>query len=78
MKIIESRGAQVFPLNGAETDLLDHYRCRFVLDRQGRSAADDDVLALLAAVGASYGWMHVEKFQSFDGTPGFTLAAGEA
>ena len=78
LKIIESRGAQVYPLNGAETDVLDHYRCRFVPDRPGKSMSDSDVLALLGAVGARYSWMHVEKLQSFDDAPAFTLAAGEA
>lgn len=77
LKIIESRGAQVYPPNKSETDVLDHYRCRFVIDRQGRSAADGDVLALLGAIGACYSWMHVEKLQGFYGAPGFTLAAGE-
>lgn len=78
LKIIESRGAQVYPPNGAETDVLDHYRCRFVPDRHDKGVSEADVLALLGAVGARYSWMHVEKLQSFDGAPGFTLAAGES
>lgn len=78
LKIIESRGAQVYPLNGAETDVLDHYRCRFVPTRGSKGLTDAEVLALLGTIGARYSWMHVEKLQSFDDVPGYTLAAGEA
>ncbi|MGD9539121.1 MAG: NADP-dependent isocitrate dehydrogenase [Alphaproteobacteria bacterium] len=77
LKIIESRGAQVYPASGAETDVIDHFRCRFVAN-DNASLGDADVLALLGLIGTHYGWMHVEKLQSFDGAPTFTLAAGES
>jgi isocitrate dehydrogenase len=78
LKIIESRGAQVYPANGAETDVIDHYRCRFVARDGAKPLNDAEVLALLALIGAHHRWMHVEKLQSFDNAPAFTLAAGES
>jgi isocitrate dehydrogenase len=77
LKMISNRGTKVYKDNGAMTDCVDHWRCRFVL-RDGAQDLDDGALfGLLAKVAAKHRWMHVEKLQEFDGAPAFSLAQGE-
>jgi len=77
LKMISNRGMQVYPPQGGNTDMVDHWRCRFVL-RDGAAELDDPtVLDLLARVGAGHRWNHVEKLQEFDGEPAYTRAQGE-
>ncbi len=76
LKMISSRGTQVWPATGGITDLVDHCRCRFVYTGDG-DATDADIIALLSALSAELRWMHLEKLQSFDGAAGFSKAQGE-
>ncbi|AEV16679.1 Isocitrate dehydrogenase [Thermus sp. CCB_US3_UF1] len=76
LKMISNRGTQVYPPTGGLTDLVDHYRCRFLYTGEGE-ATDREVLDLVARVGNRVRWMHLEKLQEFDGVPGFTKAQGE-
>ncbi len=77
LKMISNRGTKVYPPTGAITDVVDHYRCRFIL-RDGQGEVEDrHVLDLLQRIGAHLRWMHIEKLQEFDGEPGFTKAQGE-
>ncbi|MDW8478600.1 MAG: NADP-dependent isocitrate dehydrogenase [Xanthomonadales bacterium] len=76
LKMISSRGTQVWPPTGGITDLVDHYRCRFLFTREGEPG-DADFLALLGALSRELRWMHVEKLQEFDCAPGFSKAQGE-
>ncbi len=75
LKMVSNRGTKVYPDTGAMTAWVDHWRCRFVA--QGGEPDDAALLALLARVGTTHRWMHVEKLQSFDGVAGFTKAQGE-
>jgi isocitrate dehydrogenase len=76
LKMISNRGTKVYPPTGALTACVDQWRCRFV-GRDGGEAAAADVLALLARVGATHRWMHVERLMTIDGEPGYTRAQGE-
>jgi isocitrate dehydrogenase len=76
LKMLSCRGTQVWPATGGITDLVDHYRGRFLHTGSGEPS-DADFLALLGALSAGLRWMHVEKLQEFDGAPGFTKAQGE-
>jgi isocitrate dehydrogenase len=74
---VSSRGTKVYPPTGAITDVVDHYRCRFMLrDAQG-DASDAQILDLVQRVASRFRWMHIEKLQEFDGAQGFTKAQGE-
>jgi isocitrate dehydrogenase len=75
LKMISSRGTMVYPGRAAPS-LVDHYRCRFIA-RGEDDIGDDDILDLVARIGAAVRWMHIEKLQKFDGEPGFTRAQGE-
>ncbi len=76
LKMVSNRGTKVFPVDGTSPDVVDHWRCRFVA-RTEDALRDEDVLSLLARVGARHRWMHVERLQEFDGAPAFTKAQGE-
>jgi isocitrate dehydrogenase len=67
LEMITNRGAIVYPSNGRRVSLVDHYRCRFVLRDGVRRLGDEEILSLLATIGHSHRWMHVEKLQEFDG-----------
>ncbi|GAB6876748.1 NADP-dependent isocitrate dehydrogenase [Thermaerobacter litoralis] len=76
LKMISNRGTQVYPPTGGLTDLVDHYRCRFLYKGEGE-ARQEDVVDLVQRVGSRFRWMQIEMLQEFDGEPGFTKAQGE-
>jgi isocitrate dehydrogenase len=79
LKMISNRGTMVYP-GRVTPSLVDHFRCRFVVDAgaEGSARADDgDILELVGRIGARHRWMHLEKLQSFAGVPGYTRAQGE-
>ena len=76
LKMSSNRGTQVYPPTGGLTDLVDHYRCRFLYTGEGE-AKDPEILDLVSRVASRFRWMHLEKLQEFDGEPGFTKAQGE-
>nr|BCX01749.1 MAG: isocitrate dehydrogenase [NADP] [Bacteroidota bacterium] len=77
LKMISNRGTKVYPPTGAITDVVDHYRCRFLLHGGAGEATDEQIVDLVQRIGSRLRWMHLEKLQEFDGAPGFTKAQGE-
>ena len=77
LRLISNRGTQVYPVLLAEPDLVDVWRCRFLVQDAQADAVPDDLLELLRQVGTVAPWMHVEKLQEFDGEDGFSKAQGE-
>ncbi|MFN3689973.1 MAG: isocitrate/isopropylmalate family dehydrogenase, partial [Fimbriimonadales bacterium] len=77
LKMISNRGTRVYPPTGAITDVVDHYRCRFLLRDESGDATDAQILELVGRVGSRFRWMHLEKLQEFDGAMGYTKAQGE-
>jgi isocitrate dehydrogenase len=76
LKMISNRGTKVYPDGNTNIDVVDHYRCRFVLRKDGelrRSVIRD----LLARIESDVDWVHLELLQEFDGEPAFTKAQGE-
>ncbi|MBI1380425.1 MAG: NADP-dependent isocitrate dehydrogenase [Planctomycetaceae bacterium] len=77
LKMISNRGTVVYPLTGAPTDCVDHWRCRFALREPGASFTDDLVLDVLARIAGRHRYMHLEKLCDLDGQRGYALAQGE-
>jgi isocitrate dehydrogenase len=77
LKMISNRGTKVFSDNGAMTDCVDQWRCRFVLRDKEGDLIDSVLMTHLARLAEKHRWMHVEKLQEFDGAPGYSLAQGE-
>ena len=78
LKMLSNRGTQVFPARGAETDCVNHWRCRFLYGTPEADVPLDRVNRLLGSIqAAGLRWMHLEKLQEFDGKPAYTKAQGE-
>jgi len=76
LKMISSRGTQVYPATGAITDTVDQFRLRMLLEEPGE-LTDETVFDILKRISSRHRWMHIEKLQEFDGEPAFTKAQGE-
>jgi isocitrate dehydrogenase len=78
LKMVSSRGTKVYPASGAMTDVVDQFRCRFVLVNEVGALVDADIIDVLQRVSAQgISWAHVEKLQEFHGEPAYTKAQGE-
>ena len=77
LKMISNRGTKVYSDNGAMTDCVDQWRCRFVLRDVEADLSDETLAAHLVRVGSAHRWMHIEKLQEFDGIAAYSLAQGE-
>ena len=78
LKMISNRGTKVYPPTGAETDCVDHWRCRFLMQPGDEAQCTAQVTQLLRQVEqAGLRWMHVEKLPEFDSARGYTMAQGE-
>ena len=77
LKIISNRGTVVYPLTGAPTDCIDHWRCRFLGRADGVDLTDAEIFELLGKVTSEHTFMQVEKLYEFDGDRAYTLAQGE-
>ncbi len=75
LKGLSSRGTKVYPPTGAITDNPDHYAARILF--QGGEPTDAQILDVVQRVGKEHRWMHVEKLQEFNGSPGYTKSQGE-
>lgn len=77
LKIISNRGTVVYPLTGAPTDCVDHWRCRFVARDEKADLAYADIQALMAKVTEVYRMCHHEVLMENDGSRAYALAQGE-
>ncbi|MDW8344274.1 MAG: NADP-dependent isocitrate dehydrogenase [Verrucomicrobiae bacterium] len=78
LKMISNRGTMVYPPTGANTDCVDHWRCRLLMDPADEAACTAELPRLLQQIEqAGLRWMHVEKLPVFNGEAGFTKAQGE-
>jgi isocitrate dehydrogenase len=77
LKMISSRGTQVWPETGGDTFLVDHFRARFIFREPPKGDAVAEITDLLTRIGRQHRWMHLEKLQRFDGVEAYTKAQGE-
>ncbi len=77
LKLVSSRGAQVWPVAQPHTFVVDHFRARFMFSAPPHGDGSAEIADLIARVGRDHSWMHVEKLQRFDGADGFTKDQGE-
>ncbi|MCX8091686.1 MAG: NADP-dependent isocitrate dehydrogenase [Verrucomicrobiae bacterium] len=78
LKMVSNRGTMVYPPTGAQTDCVDHWRCRFLMPSGDESRCTAQLTQLLRQVeAAGLRWMHIEKLPQFDGARGYTMAQGE-
>lgn len=77
LKMICNRGVMVYPSLGITPDVVDLYRCRFLMKDEGKEMQDDQLTGLLARVQPQFRWMHLEKLNVFDGQLAYSRAQGE-
>ncbi|HYC02437.1 MAG TPA: NADP-dependent isocitrate dehydrogenase [Azospirillaceae bacterium] len=77
LAMISNRGQKVWPDGAPETFCTDHWRCRIV--SAGEGGVDSGTIAELYSRFAKAGFDVVQtaSLYSFDGNPGFSLAAGQ-
>jgi isocitrate dehydrogenase len=76
LHMISSRGTKLYPGATAVTDTVDAFTAR-CMRADGGDTGDKEILDLLARVGATARWSHVEKLNVFDGALGYTKSQGE-
>jgi isocitrate dehydrogenase len=68
----------VYPPTGAQTDCVDHWRCRLLMTPADETQVTAQLAQLLRQVEATgLRWMHIEKLPEFDNARGYTMAQGE-
>ena len=78
LKMISNRGAMVYPLRGASTDCVSHWRCRFLARETREDLQLCELQTLLQRIEKNgLKWMHLEKLNRFDNEDAFTKAQGE-
>ncbi len=76
--MITNRGVKVYPDGHPETFCSDHWRCRFVTEKNNKSISHDQILSLLHEIKeAGYDFIKTENLYTFDGEKGYSLAQGE-
>ena len=78
LKMVSNRGTMVYPPTGAQTDCVDHWRCRLLMTPADETQVTAQLAQLLRQVEATgLRWMHIEKLPEFDNARGYTMAQGE-
>jgi len=76
LSMISNRGTKVWPGAQITATEVDHFRCRFMFDKQSQWS-EEIVAKLLAQVGGVCRWMHIEKLEAYNGIPSYSRAQGE-
>jgi len=78
LTMIDSRGTKVWPDGFPETLTVDHWRLRYMSDKDGGKVTHEQIVALLAGMkNAGLDFIKMETLATFDGQKGFSLGQGE-
>ncbi|PWT96002.1 MAG: NADP-dependent isocitrate dehydrogenase, partial [Blastocatellia bacterium] len=78
LTMISNRGVKVWPDGHAETFCSDHWRCRFLSDKDNSKVSHQQLISLLSRVADSgFDFIKTENLYNFDGERGFSLDQGE-
>ena len=78
LKMITNRGVKVFPDGYPGTFCTDHWRCRFIPEKENQTITHTDILLLLNNImEAGYDFIKTEHLYTFDGVKGYSLGQGE-
>lgn len=76
LKMISNRGTKVFP-GPNNANCVNHWRCRYI-SQSGDHLGDRQIYDLLFKLSENgFKWVHIEKLQYFNESPGFSKAQGE-
>lgn len=74
---ISCRGVKVWPVGGFSPDVVDHWRCRFLMRDEQASAGPEHEAELLALLKRDFVWSTLQKLWIFDGEAAWSKAQGE-
>jgi isocitrate dehydrogenase len=75
---ISNRGLEVWPFGQPGIFCVDHWRCRFVAEKEGAAISHDMIIALLGNINkAGYDCIKTENLYTFDGEKGFSTTEGK-
>ena len=78
LKMITNRGVLVYPEYIPETFCSDHWRCRYVADKEGDVIKHEQIIDILSKINqAGFDFIKTEHLYTFDGVKGYTLGQGE-
>ncbi|MDQ3820463.1 MAG: NADP-dependent isocitrate dehydrogenase [Acidobacteriota bacterium] len=78
LSMISNRGVKVWPGGLSETFCSDHWRCRFLSQREGSEVTHSQIVQLLQRVSdAGLDFIKTENLCNFDGQRGYSLDQGE-
>ena len=78
LSMISNRGLKVWPKGLPETFCVDHWRCRYLPEKEGAPMTHDQILAILKSIkDAGFDFIKTEHLYTFDGEPGYSLAQGQ-
>ncbi|MBM7066825.1 isocitrate/isopropylmalate family dehydrogenase [Actibacterium sp. 188UL27-1] len=77
LTMISNRGTMVWPQAQGRPDTVNHWRCR-LMAKAGSGADEADLPDLLQKLSQAVRWMHVEKLETVNGAPGYSLAQGQS
>ena len=73
LKSISSRGVNVWPSLSSNVLLSDHWRCRFIPNKEGFTVKHSDIIELLSQIQEKQmDFIKTENLYFFDGKPGFS------
>lgn len=78
LKMITNRGVKVYPEGFPDTFCTDHWRSRFVAEKEGQSVTHAQIVELLSKINtAGLDFIKTENLYTFDGERGYSLGQGE-
>ena len=78
LQMITNRGVKVYPNGMPETFCTDHWRCRFVGEKDGQIVNHGQIINLLSRVtDLGLDFIKIETLCTFDGEKGYSLGQGQ-
>lgn len=78
LKMITNRGVLVYPSGMPETFCTDHWRCRYVAEKEGDVISHQQVINLMQRIiDLNFDIIKTEHLYTFDGELGYSLGQGE-
>lgn len=77
LQMITNRGVKVWPQGMAETFCTDHWRCRFVIDKEGVSNNAVNWMLLKSCTERGIDVIKTENLYLFNGEKGYSLGQGQ-
>lgn len=77
LTMISNRGLEVWPGGQPETFCVDHWRCRYMPEKEGSGVSHEQIVSLLKKIHDSgFDFIKTENLYDFDGVKGYSTTQG--